>query len=115
MGGILATSLTKRDPQTMKELMHKLLLMRVKPYYLYQCDYTMGVNHFRTTVSKGVEIIGSLRGHTSGLAVPHYVVDAPGGGGKIPLQPDYLLDHNKKEVVLKNYAGKTFRYPEPKE
>jgi lysine 2,3-aminomutase len=103
------------SPKVMKELMHKLLLMRVKPYYLYQCDFVRGVNHFRTKVAKGMEIIGALRGHTSGLAVPHYVVDAPGGGGKIPLQPDYLVQKTENEVVLKNYADKTFKYPEPKE
>lgn len=103
------------DPKVMKELMQKLLLMRVKPYYIYQCDLVKGVNHFRTKVHTGLEIIKSLRGHTSGLAVPHYVIDAPGGGGKIPVQPEYVIEHSDSEVVLKNYAEKTYRYPEPKE
>jgi lysine 2,3-aminomutase len=101
------------NPTVMKELMQKLLLMRVKPYYIYQCDFTQGVNHFRTKVSKGLDIIKSLRGHTSGLAVPHYVIDAPGGGGKIPVQPEYVVEHSENNVVLKNYEGKTFRYSEP--
>jgi len=103
------------NPKVMKELMQKLLKMRVKPYYIYQCDLARGVNHFRTKVSKGLEVISALRGHTSGLAVPHYVVDAPGGGGKIPVQPNYVLEHNTKEVKLRNYAEKTYTYPEPEE
>ncbi|MBM3308730.1 MAG: lysine 2,3-aminomutase [Candidatus Altiarchaeales archaeon] len=100
------------SPKVMKELMHKLLKMRVKPYYIYQCDLARGVNHFRTKISKGLEVISALRGHTSGLAVPHYVVDAPGGGGKIPVQPDYVVEKNEKEIVLRNYAGKNYTYPE---
>ena len=77
--------------ETMKELMHRLLMMRVRPYYLYQCDPISGSAHFRTPVSKGLEIIEGLRGHTTGYAVPTYVIDAPGGGGKIPLQPNYVV------------------------
>jgi lysine 2,3-aminomutase len=99
--------------ETMKQLVHHLLRMRVKPYYLYQCDPISGSSHFRTTVQKGLEIIAGLRGHTTGYAVPTYVVDAPGGGGKIPLQPDYLLGRDGEDLVLRNYEGRLFRYPDP--
>jgi lysine 2,3-aminomutase len=93
--------------------MQKLLTCRVKPYYLYQADLTQGTNHFRTTVEEGLEIIKAIQGHTSGMAVPHYVIDAPGGGGKIPLLPaDYLVDLNSQEAVLKNYENRIFRYPQ---
>ena len=102
------------DPEVMKRLVHKLLLARVKPYYLYQADLTKGTNHFRTTVETGLEIIRALQGHTSGMAVPHFVIDAPGGGGKIPLLPgDYLVHMDEDGVVLNNYEHKTFRYPQP--
>lgn len=102
------------DPEVMKRLMHKLLLARVKPYYLYQADLTKGTNHFRTTVETGLEIIRALQGHTSGMAVPHFVIDAPGGGGKIPMLPgDYLVHMDDEGVVLSNYEHKTFRYPQP--
>lgn len=102
------------DPEIMKRLMHQLLLARVKPYYLYQADLTKGTNHFRTTVETGLKIIQSLQGHTSGMAVPHYVIDAPGGGGKIPLLPnDYLLNLDENGAVLKNYENKTYHYPQP--
>jgi len=87
--------------------------MRVKPYYLYQCDPISGSSHFRTTVQKGLEIIAGLRGHTTGYAVPTYVVDAPGGGGKIPLQPDFLLGRDGDDLVLRNFEGKLFRYRDP--
>jgi len=96
----------------MKELMHKLLKIRVRPYYLYQCDLIPGSGHFRTTVAKGLEIIKGLRGFTSGYAVPTFVIDAPGGGGKIPLLPDYVVDHNKEHIVLRNYKGDVCEYPE---
>ena len=96
----------------MKELMHKLLKIRVRPYYLYQCDLIPGSRHFRTTVAKGLEIIKGLRGFTSGYAVPTFVVDAPGGGGKIPLLPDYVVEHNSEHIVLRNYKGVTCEYPE---
>jgi lysine 2,3-aminomutase len=87
----------------------------VKPYYLYQADLTKGTNHFRTTVETGLTIIKALQGHTSGMAVPHFVIDAPGGGGKIPLLPDdYLVHRDEDGVVLKNYEDKTFHYPQPK-
>lgn len=96
----------------MKELMHKLLKIRVRPYYLYQCDLIPGSGHFRTTVRKGLEIIKGLRGYTSGYAVPTFVVDAPGGGGKIPLLPDYVVEHNEEKIVLRNYKGVLCEYPE---
>ncbi|MEM0231245.1 MAG: KamA family radical SAM protein [Candidatus Woesearchaeota archaeon] len=106
------------DPKIMKELVHKLLRMRVKPYYLYQADIVKGTKHFRTEVSKGIEIIHSLRGFTSGMAVPHYVIDAPGGGGKIPLLPKYYLGekkekNGKRKIILRNYEGKRYEYPLP--
>jgi lysine 2,3-aminomutase len=97
------------DPQTMRRLMQKLLMIRVKPYYLYQADLVLGTEHFRTTVEEGLEIMRALRGHTSGLAVPAYVIDAPGGGGKIPLLPDYLQSLGS-EVLLKNYQGQDYSY-----
>jgi lysine 2,3-aminomutase len=96
----------------MKELMHKLLMVRVKPYYLYQCDLIPGSSHFRTTVKKGLEIMKGLRGFTSGYAVPTFVIDAPGGGGKIPLLPNYVVEHNDEKIVLKNYKGMLCEYPE---
>ena len=102
------------DPEVMKRLVHQLLLARVKPYYLYQADLTKGTNHFRTTVETGMDIIRALQGHTSGMAVPHFVIDAPGGGGKIPiLPPDYLMHLDEDGAVLKNYESKTFHYPQP--
>ena len=101
-------------PVLMKRLVQDLLAIRVKPYYLYQCDLSRGIAHFRTTVSKGIEIIENLRGHTSGLAVPTFVIDAPGGGGKIPVMPDYLIASNEKRVVLRNYEGVITTYDEPK-
>ncbi|GJL67334.1 MAG: lysine 2,3-aminomutase [Nitrospirales bacterium] len=104
------------NPEVMKQLMHQLLLARVKPYYLYQADLTKGTNHFRTTVETGLKIIQSLQGHTSGMAVPHFVIDAPGGGGKIPILPnDYLLHLDEQGAVLKNYENKTYHYPQPEQ
>lgn len=99
--------------ETMKGLVHRLLMMRVRPYYLYQCDPISGSAHFRTPVSKGLEIIAGLRGHTTGYAVPTFVIDAPGGGGKIPLQIDSVVGRDGNDVILKNFEGKTFRYPDP--
>ncbi|MBC6938360.1 MAG: lysine 2,3-aminomutase [Chloroflexi bacterium] len=96
-----------------RELVHKLVKNRVRPYYLYQCDLVKGAGHFRTTVSKGIEIIEGLRGHTSGYAVPTYVVDAPGGGGKIPVMPQYLISQSPGRVVLRNYEGYIATYDEP--
>ncbi len=101
------------DLATMKELVHRLLLMRVRPYYLYQCDPICGSSHFRTPVSKGLEIIEGLRGHTTGYAVPTYVIDAPGGGGKIPLQPNYVVGRQGDNLLLRNYEGAIFAYPDP--
>ena len=101
------------DPKIMKELVHKLLKIRVKPYYIYQADITAGATHFRTAVEKGLEIIRYLMGHTSGMAVPYFVIDAPGGGGKIRLLPNSVIEHNEREVIVKNYEGKVFRYPQP--
>lgn len=98
---------------TMKQLVHRLLKMRVRPYYLYQCDPISGSSHFRTPVEKGLEIIEGLRGHTTGYAVPTYVIDAPGGGGKIPLQPNYVVGREDDFLVLRNFEGKTYRYPDP--
>jgi lysine 2,3-aminomutase len=97
---------------TMKKLMHGLLMIRVRPYYLYQCDPILGSAHFRTTIDQGLEIIRGLRGHTTGYAVPQFVVDAPGGGGKIPLLPDYYQGREDNYVLLKNYEGRVFRYPD---
>lgn len=101
------------DPAIMKQLVHGLLKIRVRPYYIYQCDLSQGISHFRTRVSKGIEIIESLRGHTSGLAVPTFVVDAPGGGGKIPVMPQYLISMSDRRVVLRNYEGVLATYTEP--
>ena len=101
------------DAAVMKKLMQKLLTARVRPYYIYMCDQVAGAEHFRTTVEKGLEIVKALRGWTSGLAVPHFVIDAPGGGGKIPLLPEYVVKITDKEVILRNYAGKRYKYKQP--
>ena len=101
--------------ETIKALVHGLLKMRVKPYYLYQCDPILGSAHFRTPVEKGLEIIRGLRGHTTGYAVPTYVIDAPGGGGKIPLLPDYVVGRDGADLLLVNYEGRTYRYPDREE
>jgi lysine 2,3-aminomutase len=98
-----------------RELVHKLVRNRVRPYYLYQCDMVKGAGHFRTTISKGIEIIEGLRGHTSGYAVPTYVVDAPGGGGKIPVQPNYIISQAPNKVVMRNYEGFITTYHEPED
>lgn len=98
----------------MKKLVHDLVKIRVRPYYIYQCDLSEGISHFRAPISKGLEIIESLRGHTSGYAVPTFVVDAPNGGGKIALQPNYILSHSPEKVVLRNYEGVISSYPEIK-
>lgn len=101
------------DVPTMKDLVHRLLTMRVRPYYLYQCDPISGSSHFRTSVQKGLEIIQGLRGHTTGYAVPTYVIDAPGGGGKIPLQPESLVGRDGSDLLIRNFEGKVYRYPDP--
>ena len=100
------------DAVTMRALLHKLLMCRVKPYYIYQCDLITGSAHLRTSVRKGLEIMESLRGHTSGYAVPQYVIDAPGGGGKVPINPDYILSRNNDRVLIRNFEGRIFEYPE---
>lgn len=99
----------------MKKLVHELLMARVKPYYIYQCDLSVGISHFRTAVSKGIEIVEALRGHTTGMAVPTYVVDAPGGGGKIPVMPNYLISMSDRKVVLRNYEGVITTYTHPED
>lgn len=101
------------EPKTVMELNHKLLMMRVRPYYIFQCDLSQGISHFRTPIETGIKIIESLRGWTSGMAVPHYVVDAPKGGGKIPLIPNYVQKHEGKKWTLRNYQGKIYEYEEP--
>ena len=103
------------DPMVMKELMQKLLKARVRPYYIYMADQVAGGEHFRTTVEKGLEIVKALRGWTSGLAVPHFVIDAPGGGGKVPLLPEYVEEINEDEVIFRNYEGQRFIYKQPRQ
>ena len=103
------------DPEVMKELMKKLLAIRVRPYYIYQADLTKGANHFRTPIDVGLEIMDNLRGHISGLAVPHFVIDAPGGGGKIPLLPEYVLARDKEKIILRNFKNEVYEYPDVQE
>ena len=100
-------------PHIMRELVHELVKNRVRPYYIYQCDLSLGIEHFRTPVSKGIEIIEGLRGHTSGYAVPTFVVDAPGGGGKTPVMPQYVISQAPGKVILRNYEGVITTYTEP--
>ena len=97
----------------MKKLVHELVKMRVRPYYIYQCDLSLGLSHFRTPVAKGNEIIEALRGHTSGFAVPTFVVDAPGGGGKTPVMPNYVISQSTHRVILRNFEGVITTYTEP--
>ena len=99
------------DPAVMKSLMQKLLTVRVRPYYIYQCDLIPGSSHFRTTVEKGIDIIENMRGHTSGYAVPQFVIDAPGGGGKIPILPAYVVESGPEKWVVRNYRNKQYSYP----
>ena len=99
------------DVNTMRSLIHRLLMIRVRPYYLYQCDLITGSSHLRTNVQKGIEIIRSLRGHTTGYAIPQFVIDAPGGGGKIPLNPDYVKKVTSTEIIMSNFQGEEYRYP----
>jgi lysine 2,3-aminomutase len=101
------------DPEVMRNLVHVLVMNRVRPYYIYQCDMSAGIGHFRTRVSRGIEIIECLRGHTSGFCVPTFVVDAPGGGGKIPVMPQYLVSQSPERVILRNYEGVVTTYTEP--
>lgn len=104
---------TNDCPRIMKELVHQLVMNRVRPYYIYQCELSEGLSHFRTPVSKGIEIIESLRGHTSGFSVPTFVVDAPGGGGKIPVMPNYIVSWSPNKVILRNFEGVITTYCEP--
>ncbi len=101
------------DPDTIRQLMHQLVRHRVRPYYLYQCDPIVGSGHFRTPIRTGLDIIRALRGHTTGYAVPTYVIDAPGGGGKVPIQPEYLVSQDEQGITLRGFQGELFRYPEP--
>jgi lysine 2,3-aminomutase len=100
-------------PRIMKRLVQKLIENRIRPYYLYQCDLSEGLSHFRTPVGKGIEIMEHLIGHTSGFAVPRYVIDAPGGGGKIPVMPNYIVSWGTNKVILRNYEGVITSYKEP--
>ena len=98
---------------TMRELMLRLVHNRVRPYYLYQCDLSRGISHFRTPVETGVAIVHDLQGYISGFAVPKFVIDAPGGGGKVPICYNYVMSRSEKEYILENFAGKTYHYPQP--
>ena len=100
------------DITVMKALVQKLLMCRVRPLYIYQCDLINGSAHLRTSVRRGLELMEQLRGHTTGYAVPQYVIDAPGGGGKVPISPNYVLSHNADRVVIRNFEGKIFEYTE---
>jgi len=100
------------DAVVMRALLQKLLMCRVKPYYLYQCDLIAGSAHLRASVRQGLEIMESLRGHTTGYAVPQYVIDAPGGGGKVPINPDYIIERTEERIVIRNFEGRIFAYPE---
>ena len=95
----------------MQSLLHRLLMMRVRPYYLYQCDLITGSSHLRADPRRGLEIIRKLRGHTSGYAVPQFVIDAPGGGGKVPINPEYVEQITEKEITLHNFQGRVYHYP----
>jgi lysine 2,3-aminomutase len=101
------------DLATLRRLVHGLLRLRVRPYYLYQCDPIVGSGHFRTPVAKGIELIQGLRGYTTGYAVPTFVVDAPGGGGKIALYPEAVVGREGDDLLLRNYEGRVYRYPDP--
>ncbi|MBW1804357.1 MAG: lysine 2,3-aminomutase, partial [Deltaproteobacteria bacterium] len=99
------------DPSVMKDLMQQLLTIRVRPYYLFQADLARGTAHFWTPVTRGLDIMKEIQGHTSGLCVPHFALDLPEGGGKVPLLPDYVLEKDGKTMTVKNYLGKVYRYP----
>jgi lysine 2,3-aminomutase len=100
------------DPVIMKALVQKLLMCRVRPYYIYQCDLISGSAHLRASVHRGLQIMEALRGHTTGYAVPQYVIDAPGGGGKVPISPEYVLSKNSERILIRNFEGRVFEYPE---
>ena len=99
-------------PKIMMKLMHELMKIRVRPYYIYQCDLAPGTSHFRTAVDVGIKIIESLRGHTTGYAVPTFVIDAPGGGGKVPISPEYVISKNKDSIIIRNWKKEIYVYPE---
>ncbi|MCX5902546.1 MAG: lysine 2,3-aminomutase, partial [Proteobacteria bacterium] len=99
------------DPHIMQQLMQKLLTIRVKPYYIHQMDLARGTSHFRTALATGLSIMQALRGHTSGMCVPHFVIDLPGGGGKVPLLPEYVVGEKDGNLLVRNFQGKIFRYP----
>jgi lysine 2,3-aminomutase len=99
------------NAEVMQSLIHRLLMMRVRPYYLYQCDLITGSAHLRADPRKGIEIIRSLRGHTTGYSIPQFVIDAPGGGGKIPINPDYVKEITNDAIVMRNFNGDEYRYP----
>jgi lysine 2,3-aminomutase len=99
------------DPAVMRELMRKLLAIRVKPYYIHQMDLARGTGHFRTPLARGISILEALRGHTSGMCVPHFVIDLPGGGGKVPLLPEYVVGEKNGNLLVRNFQGKIFSYP----
>ena len=101
------------NTETMKELLLKLVKARIRPYYLYQCDMSQGLSHFRTRVETGIEIIQNLTGTISGYAVPKFVIDAPHGGGKVPMNPEYIISMDDNEVIMRNYAGQIYKYPQP--
>jgi lysine 2,3-aminomutase len=103
------------DPKVMKELMQKLIQIRVRPYYIFQCDLVKGIEHFRTSVQTGMEIIKEIQGHTSGLCVPHFVIDSPGGGGKVPILPDYIKKVTSEKIIFKNYKDEEYEYSNPLE
>jgi len=103
------------NAETMKQLMKGLLAMRVRPYYIYQADLTKGANHFRTPLKVGMDIMDKLRGHISGLAVPQFVIDAPGGGGKIPMLPNYVISQDDEKIVLRNFQYNIYEYPDVKD
>jgi lysine 2,3-aminomutase len=103
------------SPEIMKELMQKLIQIRVRPYYLYPCDLVKGIEHFRTDIETGMKIIKAIQGYTSGLCVPHFVIDSPGGGGKIPILPKYIKRITKEKIVLVNYKGEEYEYPNPRQ
>ncbi len=100
------------DPEVMKAHVHKLLMCRVRPYYLYQCDLIAGSAHLRASVREGLQVMEALRGHTTGYAVPQYVIDAPGGGGKVPINPEYILANEPGRIVIRNFEGRVFEYPD---
>ena len=112
-GQTVLTKGVNDDPAVMKKLMHNQLKIRVRPYYIYQCDPIPGSRHFRTPVEAGLRIIENLRGHTTGYAVPTFVIDGPGGGGKIPLMPEYMIGRDGDDILLRNFEGEVYRYPDP--